>query len=297
MTSSPDPAAIRQQLDRMLASEAFAGAGRHTRVLRYLVERTLAGEGDQLKEYVLGTEVFDRDATYDPRVDSIVRVEVRRLRTRLEDYYRGPGANDHVGISIPRGGYVPVFTDRPPASSAVTPASADEFRGNGPRASVAMVAAAIVVAVALIVGTLAVDSSRQPGAHASAGPAIAVLPFQHYSSSERDANLAAHLTDAVTAELARLGTISVRSRTSAGQFDAEAVAAPAIARALNVTFLIEASAVRTGEDLRVVARLVDAQRDRKVWVGEYGLTPPEIPGVAQQIAAEAANAALAYAPR
>ena len=77
------PEAIREALERVLASGTFAGAGRHSRLLRYLVDRTLAGEGDQLKEYVLGVDVFDRTQLYDPRLDSIVRVEARRLRARL----------------------------------------------------------------------------------------------------------------------------------------------------------------------------------------------------------------------
>ena len=61
-----------------------------------MVERTLAGEGDQIKEYMLGRDVFDRDHTYDPRVDSIVRVEARRLRVKLRQYYQELGAADPV---------------------------------------------------------------------------------------------------------------------------------------------------------------------------------------------------------
>lgn len=91
---SPIPAeAITAELDRILASKGFANAGRLSRLLRYVVERTLAGEADQLKEYAVGVEVFDRDDKYDPRLDSIVRVEAGRLRSRLEEYYNGEGAH------------------------------------------------------------------------------------------------------------------------------------------------------------------------------------------------------------
>ena len=71
------------QLDRILASDVFANADRMSRFLRFVVERALAGESDQLKEYVVGIEVFGRDDRYDPRLDSIVRVEARRLRTKI----------------------------------------------------------------------------------------------------------------------------------------------------------------------------------------------------------------------
>ena len=79
-------AEVRAELDRIFASKGFGGAGRLSRLLRYVVDRTLAGESDQLKEYVVGVEVFDRDASYDPRLDSIVRVEAGRLRSRLDEF-------------------------------------------------------------------------------------------------------------------------------------------------------------------------------------------------------------------
>jgi adenylate cyclase len=298
---SPSANGVRDELERILGSEAFANAGRHSRVLRYLVERTLAGEGDQLKEYVLGTEVFDRPDSYDPRIDSIVRVEVRRLRSRLEDYYRGPGAGDPVRITIPRGAYVPVFERRSDAASVTPVPSAavpDQMvPRNRPSASFAVIAAAVAVSIGLIVGTVAVNSGRTPSAQASSGPAIAVLPFEHYSASESEALIAARITDAVTTELARVGGVSVASRTSAAQYNTEARSMPEIARALNVSFVMEASAVLAGTEVRVSARLVDGALDRKIWVGQYDFPPPEIPSAARRIAAEAADAALKYLSR
>ena len=92
MPAAPPADAVRAQLDRILASPGFVNADRLSRFLRFVVERTLAGEGDQLKEYLLGTEVFDRPSDYDPRLDSIVRVEARRLRAKLAEFYAGPRA-------------------------------------------------------------------------------------------------------------------------------------------------------------------------------------------------------------
>jgi hypothetical protein len=81
----PD-ADIRAELERILASKGFATAGRLSRLLRYVVDQTIAGEADRLKEYAVGVEVFDRDASYDTRLDSIVRVEAGRLRRRRGAY-------------------------------------------------------------------------------------------------------------------------------------------------------------------------------------------------------------------
>src|ERR1700687_34937 len=92
-----------------------------SRFLRFAVERALSGQSEQLKEYVLGVEVFDRKASYDPRVDPIVRVEARRLRSKLESYYASEGGADELIIEFPKGTYAPVFRERAePAAPAET---------------------------------------------------------------------------------------------------------------------------------------------------------------------------------
>src|SRR6516164_3680081 len=101
-------AAVRQHMERALASPKFARSERLSRLLRFVVERHLEGQDDQLKESVIAREVFgNRD--YDPRLDSMVRTEAGRLRARLAEYYMGEGAGDSVIIALPKGGYVPVF--------------------------------------------------------------------------------------------------------------------------------------------------------------------------------------------
>src|SRR5688572_6191858 len=107
---SPTGDDVRRQLDRLLASTGFANAGRMSRFLKFVVEKTLAGEGERLKEYVIGVEVFDRDASYDPRLDSIVRVEAARLRAKLAEYYAGEGKSDAVVLTLPKGGYSAIVT-------------------------------------------------------------------------------------------------------------------------------------------------------------------------------------------
>jgi len=103
---------VEDQLRRVLASTIFAQSARMSRFLRFAVERALAGQSDQLKEYLIGVEVFDRKPNYDPRVDPIVRVEARRLRSKLKSYYDGDGRNDDVVIELPKGAYAPVFRSK-----------------------------------------------------------------------------------------------------------------------------------------------------------------------------------------
>lgn len=101
--------AIRTQLDRILASPGFVHSERMARFLRFAVEQTLQGHADSLKESVLGMEVFDRTTSFDPRTDTIVRVEARRLRSKLKEYYETHGQHDAVLIQFPKGSYVPTF--------------------------------------------------------------------------------------------------------------------------------------------------------------------------------------------
>jgi hypothetical protein len=82
------------------------------RFLHFTVEQELKGEGDKLKEYQIGVEVFDRKESYDPRIDPIVRVEASRLRSKLKEYYSNEGREDPVLIEFPKGSYVPVFGER-----------------------------------------------------------------------------------------------------------------------------------------------------------------------------------------
>jgi tetratricopeptide (TPR) repeat protein len=106
---------VKNHLDRILESELFQRAGRQSRFLRYVVERSLEGKVEDLKEYTIALEVFDREPSYDPKHDSTVRVEASKLRSRLERYYENAGNNDGIRIEIPKGGYVAKFIESAPA--------------------------------------------------------------------------------------------------------------------------------------------------------------------------------------
>lgn len=101
--------AIRRQLQRILESRTFRQGDRLQRFLSFIVEETLEGRGDRLKEYPVGVDVFGKDSSFDPRMDPIVRVQARRLRMRLVTYYRDEGRGDEICIELPKGGYAPTF--------------------------------------------------------------------------------------------------------------------------------------------------------------------------------------------
>jgi hypothetical protein len=104
-----DPEAIREEVSRILASPMFVQSDRLGRFLRYTVEMALAGAAETLKEYRIGTEVYERRPPYHPSSDSIVRSEARRLRRKLKEYYESNGIGDPVFVYYRPGSYVPVF--------------------------------------------------------------------------------------------------------------------------------------------------------------------------------------------
>jgi serine/threonine-protein kinase len=120
----PTTAAVRAQLARIIASPVFARAERLRRFLSYCVDSVVAGNPSILKEHTIGVAVYDRDATYDPRVDPIVRVEAARLRAKLREYYETSGSGDSLTIDIPKGTYVPRWQRRPQLPVAPSPRDA-----------------------------------------------------------------------------------------------------------------------------------------------------------------------------
>jgi hypothetical protein len=108
---SPDaaPADVREELTRILNSQEFRSSHRSKEFLTYVVENTLAGHGDMLKERTIGIDVYGRPASYDPSDDATVRVKAGEVRKRLDRYYVSEGRADRLRIELPAGTYTPVF--------------------------------------------------------------------------------------------------------------------------------------------------------------------------------------------
>jgi hypothetical protein len=105
--SETDQKAIREQLNRILAHESFCHSRRYPMLLRHLVEQTLLGNTDKLKERLLGVEVFNRNPEYDTNSDTVVRVTAGEIRKRLAQYYYEPDHQNELRIELPSGSYVP----------------------------------------------------------------------------------------------------------------------------------------------------------------------------------------------
>jgi TolB-like protein/Tfp pilus assembly protein PilF len=115
---------VQQQLRRVLSSKSFRQVDRLQSFLSFVVQEMLGGRGDKLKEFLIGVEVFGKESSFDPRMDPLVRVQARRLRSRLVRYYREEGQNDEIIIELPKGGYEPVFQRRETAGMRRTVSAA-----------------------------------------------------------------------------------------------------------------------------------------------------------------------------
>lgn len=104
-----EPAAVKEQLDKIVSTRFFRTSPRLKRFLCYTVECALKNRADLLKEYCIALEVFSKPETFDPRIDSAVRVAARQLRAKIDAYYLTDGSRDEVLIRFRPGDYVPRF--------------------------------------------------------------------------------------------------------------------------------------------------------------------------------------------
>ncbi len=109
---------MRSQLEKIVSDGRFAASKRYPCLLRYIVEQTLAGNEDNLKERTLGVEVFHRPPDYDTNLDPVVRLCAAEVRKRLAQYYQSPAHGGELRIELNPGSYVPVFSQ--PAPDAPT---------------------------------------------------------------------------------------------------------------------------------------------------------------------------------
>ena len=159
LQSGLSAAQIRTQLERILASETFVRSERLSRFLRYVVEETLRGNGAGLKEQVIGHDLYGHD--YDSYADPAVRVDARRLRDKLREYYAG-ATDDSVLIALPKGSYVPSFELNPAVRPALVPAL-KPIALPGKRLPWRKAAAAAGIVAATLAVVTAVSNNREHG--------------------------------------------------------------------------------------------------------------------------------------
>ncbi len=249
---------IEYALNHLTQSAPFTRSRQLPRMLRFIVEETLSGQGERLKEYVLGVEVFERPSTFDPRLDSIVRVEARRLRAALEQYYAGEGRADAVMIELGKGSYIPSFRRTDPHGFARSLASLVRPGWRGITLAVALLAAAAWIYRIV----------RPPPAELPRNAVVAVLPFENLSSDIQNEYLCFGLMDQITSELAKSGGLRVVARTSSSSFK-RGDDVRDIARRLKADVVLEGSVQRFQDRVLVTVQLINAATALHLWSEVY----------------------------
>jgi TolB-like protein/Flp pilus assembly protein TadD len=255
--ATEDP--VRNQLHKILSSAGFVRNDRLSRFLLFVVTKQLEGKADELKESLVGIEVFGRSPGFDSKLDSVVRTEAAKLRVRLAEYYADEGAGDAVVIELPKGGYAPVFR-QVAGEVAVTPQDAAP-----PRSRRRPWLLAAVGAVVIALGTLGLWwFGRQ-----SAPIPIAVLPLINLDRNSDNDYFADGLTSEIIRNLSIIDGLAVRSQTSSFAFKGKQQNIRDAGKQLNAEYILEGSVFRSGQQLRINARLVRVRDDFPLWTGGY----------------------------
>ncbi|WP_321477181.1 TPR end-of-group domain-containing protein [uncultured Paludibaculum sp.] len=288
----PTTQEVREALGRIVESAGFAGAGRLSSFLTYLVERTLGGETDRLKESVLGVEVFQRSTEYDPRTDPIVRVEARRLRSRLEEYYSAAGKDEEVRIELPKGGYVPTFGKRV-AAVAAQPAAKQPVTiqvESSPMPKGWRLVGILAGLAAIGIGLGYWQTSYMRRVREAPLATVAVLPFANVGGVAENEYFSQGLTEEIMDRLAQVKGLKVISRTVMAQFKGRDAGLDEVAGRVNASMVLEGSVRRQGERLRVTARLANPKDGSSVWSQTYDRPMKDVFAVQDEIAQSIANA-------
>jgi adenylate cyclase len=281
--SEPCPDVVREQVERICEASDFAHSERLKRFLRFIVDETLSGRGDRLKAYAIALSVFERDQSFDPQADPIVRIEAGRLRRALEHYYFTDGVHDPVSITVPKGCYVPHFAWRTVEIPIGLPQhvgadAADE--ADGPRPSsiafahraglrrrggwAAVLFAALAVA---LLAVIAVSTGWRNTGTAPARPMILVVPF--LSAGETSSALVASgLTGAMIDTLVGERGLRVMGRETTRWAQSD-LSFSVLRKDYGLTHVLEGDVLAQNGKVTISARLVDAQTHAILWVRRY----------------------------
>jgi adenylate cyclase len=234
--SAPSAAEIRTQLEKIVSSPNFQNASRLREFLRFVVNEKLGGRVDNLKAYTIGLEVFDRPENFDPITDTIVRVNAGKLRRALERYYLGPGRQDKILISIPKGRYSPVFQIQ----------EFEQTRGD----------------------VNSVQSACDP-LDSTKLPTIAVLPFRKVNLEPSREFIINGFGEELTMALSRFSGLRVIAYYSTSGIKPEQYSQDQLRRRLGATFVITGSIYQTAGELRLNVELVRTDNFQQVWSQRY----------------------------
>ena len=283
----PSPNSVRTELDRILASASFRGSPPLRRFLSYTVEHSLHGEADQLKEYRLGLEVFGRRSSYEPQKDRIVRLEARRLRAKLREYYEDEGRQDPVRISVPKGGYAATFSanghSEPPFSLPVPPLTppTEPRPPLSRKAKIGMTA--VICSVALLMVGWAFSRRQGHLSTSSQAVSMAVLPFRNLSGDPGQDYLADGITENLINNLSRVPGLRLMAPSTVIRYKGRDSDPRKVGKDLHVSAVLTGKLLEQDETLVVQIELIDVTKGSLLWDNQYSGKLTDIQSIQEDI--------------
>ncbi len=259
----PPGATVDAALEEILAWPELARSPQLAKFLKYIVDARLRGDEANIKAYSIAVDVFGRPASFDPQADPIVRVQARRLRALLEEYYQGPGAQAALRFNLPVGRYVPDFVvpgaPSPDGDTVTDDVGAARARGRTPLSAwlgeAGVLAGLVIVALGIAVLMTGVLQPRQVRIDVPGVPVLAVSEFTAVSGTDpASANVVGLAVELVT-DLELFDDIEVKYQPS-GVVPSEDV---------GEGFLLAGLARSAGADVQITASLRRAGSDTALW--------------------------------
>lgn len=252
----------RAQLALIINSADFDGTERERRFLTHVVEETLSGRDDRIKAYSIAIEVFGRGESFDAQTDPIVRIEAGHIRRALERYYLTSGCADPILITIPKGGYVPVFTlraDQPVAEPQVSVISQTVARSPVRRMGSRLILLGVLVALLAALASVLVWRWTTVRPSAPETPHVLVEPFDNLTGTDAAAAIASGLKQEVVSHLSKFKDIVVME-------------SPPIEGDTSIRpprFVLAGSVSLSADAYRLRVRLINRANGSVLWANSY----------------------------
>jgi TolB-like protein len=298
---------LGQELELIFSSKAFAASLRCQEFLSLVVKHALAGNIDNLRERMIGVQMFGRRVDYDTSNDAVVRVRATEVRKRLGLYYAELGKPPAVRIELPVGSYVPKFYWEQPERSLEV--------HSGPESATAREGAALqepagrhvqiptnqsgrkarliagVVACLMVLAVIGYFTIRRLFPSYSGIQSIVVLPLENLSGDPKQDSFADVMTEELTVDLGQVSKLRVISGTSRVNYKDRKKSMHEIAQELKVDAVVEGSVACEGNEARITAQLIDARGDRHIWARTYTRDRGSVLALEREVAREIADAA------
>ncbi|HEY1871427.1 MAG TPA: hypothetical protein VGG71_10225, partial [Chitinophagaceae bacterium] len=237
---SVKPGLVQKELEKITSSDVFKKSRLLIMFLTFIVEETLGGRGDEIKEYTIGRKALGKPADFNPQIDAAVRIHAGRLRRLLTEYYRTVRAEDNVLIEVPKGSYVPVFSDL-----LVEDASASPIANKQP----------------------ADKKNYNKTFHRKV--TIAVFPFKNHGQDRTEDLFFHDIGEQISIDLARFEHLAVISYYSMRQAGEEKKTVDDLNKMYDIDYVLTGSVRLSDKDVQVNVQLLCTDSSALIWTHSF----------------------------